>query len=190
MTVTVDTILTWKMRERAHYNGGKEWFGYGHQCVEEPRLYRIDRYQRATRSVESEWQVDGQPVPSLEAAAEMLNIEPTLAGEEGPLLLLVTPEYQRRSEIKAHDAYASLEEPFTAFHYLDRKGMVEWEDGRVRLTRRGHLAKLGIEESNASGTPSWEAVSRRVNAERAALATPDQPMTITPPRYRARNGGQ
>lgn len=168
--ITIETISGWKMRERAHYNGGKEWFGYGHQCVEEPRLYRIDRYQRATRSVESEWQVDGQPVPSLEAAAEMLNIEPTLAGEEGPLLLLVTPEYQRRSEIKAHDAYASLEEPFTAFHYLDRKGMVEWEDGRVRLTRRGHLAKLGIEESNASGTPSWEAVGRRVNAERAALA--------------------
>ena len=173
--ITVETIKSWKMLERAHYNGGKEWFGYGHQCIEEPRLYRIDRYKRATKSVESEWQVDGEKVSDLEQAAERLNVEPSLLGEECAMLRLVTPEYQRRSEIKELDGYDSIPDPFKAFHYLDRKGMVEWADGRVRLTPRGKMAKLGIEESDASGTPSWEAVSKRVNEQRTALkATPPQ----------------
>jgi len=173
--ITADTIRTWRMLERAHYNGGKEWFGYGHQCIEEPRLYRIDRYKRATKTVESEWQVDGQKVADLDEAATLLNIAASPDGEECAVLLLVTPEFQRRGEIKELDGYQSLSDPFKAFHYLDRKGLVEWKDGRVRLTRSGHLAKLGIEESNASGTPAWEAVSKRVNEERATLSQGDTP---------------
>lgn len=168
--ITAETISGWKVRERAHYNGGKEWFGYGYQGIENPRLYRIDRYQRATRGVEYEFQVDGVKCADLDECAERLNHPPELTDDERDMLALIGADYVGRSVLKEMDEYAAFEDPFKPLHWLDRKGMIEWEKGRVRLTMEGRLYRLGIEESNASGTPAWEAVSKRVNAERAAIA--------------------
>ena len=66
----------WKMREVMHINGGKDFFGYVHRCIEEPRLERYDRYDRKSRQVQSTWRVDGVDQPSLIAAGVALEAEP------------------------------------------------------------------------------------------------------------------
>ena len=62
----------WHIKEVAHLNGGKVFFGYIHQCVEQPRLERFDRYDRKTRSVTSTWRVDGNDMASFEDAISAL----------------------------------------------------------------------------------------------------------------------
>lgn len=135
--ITAETIAEWKMRERAHYNGGKEWFGYGYQCVENPRLYRIDRYKKATRSVESEWQVDGAKCADIAECAARLNSPPLLTDDEFAMLNVVQPGFVSRAELKRIEAYASFDDPMHILHYLDRKGCIEWQSGSVRLTELG-----------------------------------------------------
>lgn len=63
--------LTFK--EDVHYNGGKEWFGYGWTCVQEPRITMIRRYFRKTRTSKDEWRLDGNPVVDAQAAVTELN---------------------------------------------------------------------------------------------------------------------
>lgn len=68
----MEQVRQWTMREEIHHNGGREWFGYTHRCVEEPRLTRFDRYEKKTRSVTSTWRVDWIDRASLEDAVEAL----------------------------------------------------------------------------------------------------------------------
>lgn len=45
----------WTLREDAHYNGGKTFFAYLMRCVQQPRLSRYDRYDKATKTSTSTW---------------------------------------------------------------------------------------------------------------------------------------
>lgn len=144
MTITMEEARTWKMRERAHYNGGKEWFGYGHQGIEQPRLYRIDRYMRKDRSVVSEWQVDGEKVDSFEAAVDRLNTPPVLSNEERAFLAEVPDDWAPCKEVRALPVTGDNDVHHVT-HYLDRKGLIEASNGKCRRTElaRELLARGG-----------------------------------------------
>jgi hypothetical protein len=117
------------MREVAHFNGGKEWFGYRHRCNEHPRLTRMDKYIRKTRAVESTFHVDGKQVASLEAAAELLAVPYLPTTDEVELLRLVPDEYARLDER-------------VRFVRLKDVGLVEFKDGDCRRTDAGRAALL------------------------------------------------
>lgn len=130
MTLTLEDAKTWKMRESAHLNGGREWFGYIHTCIEQPRLSRFDKYLRKTKSVESTWRVDGEDAASLKEAIERLNTPPVFSEAELEVLRRVPDEYAdlRRSA------------DFPAIYFLRQKGAVEAEAGKCRRTDLGRDA--------------------------------------------------
>jgi hypothetical protein len=136
MTITRADVKGWTMRETAHYNGGKEWFGYGHQCIENPRLYRLDRYTRKDRSVTSTWSVDGEDCADLDEAIERLNSDPVVTADEIAALKLLTTEFQPLRDVRAGDAYKALPQG-TLSHWCSRKGLVWAEKGQARLTELG-----------------------------------------------------
>jgi hypothetical protein len=154
----------WTMRETKHVNGGKDWFGYEHQCVEQPRLRRFDRYERKSRLVKSTWRVDGEDRASFDDALEALESTPALTGVEMETLALFRAESMAKSE------FGDFQTAYPVLRVLDAKGLVWWENGRVRLLPDAALAAIGTTESNASGTPAWEYVSARVDAARAVIA--------------------
>ena len=69
MTIDVSTLT---IREVAHYNGGKEFFAYGYECVQHPGLTLFKRFDRKTKQVTNTWRLDGVDQPSLEAAIRVL----------------------------------------------------------------------------------------------------------------------
>ena len=69
--MTLD-ISAWTMRETAHYNGGRAWFGYLYQCNQEPRLELFKRYDKKLRTGTATWRVDGVDQVSLDAAKAVL----------------------------------------------------------------------------------------------------------------------
>lgn len=138
MAITVEDAADWHMRETAHYNGGKEWFGYGHQCIEQPRLYRLDRYARKDRSVTSTWSVDGNDCADFEAAVEALNTPPTISDDERTMLADLLPAFQPIGEVRKRDPYLTLPDATSILHYqLPRKGLVWAESGHIRRTELG-----------------------------------------------------
>ena len=63
-----------KIREIAHYNGGKAFFAYGYECVQHPRLTLFKRFDRKTKQVTDTWRLDGVDQPSLEVAVAGLEV--------------------------------------------------------------------------------------------------------------------
>ena len=120
--MNVDDVKGWHMRERAHYNGGKAFFAYLMQCIEQPRLSRYDRYDRKTRSHESTWKVDGIDQPSFEAALAALDTPPIFSDAELQELEKVTDEWV--------DIRKTMD--FGLNMSLESKGAVEWQDGKCR----------------------------------------------------------
>lgn len=57
----------------AHYNGGKEWFGHGYQCLQDSRITMIRRYYRKTRSHEDTWRFCEKDMLGLSACVEAAN---------------------------------------------------------------------------------------------------------------------
>lgn len=131
MSIIEADLLKCKLQQEAHFNGGAKWFGYGYRCVEHSRLYRLDRYDRKTRKVESEWSVDGQKVAGLAEAVLRLNVPPSFTPEE--LIALreaVTDEWSdRRTTL-----------PFEIDYALRSKGAIEWANGKCRRTDTGRVA--------------------------------------------------
>jgi hypothetical protein len=127
---------TLHMREVAHYNGGDKWFGYGHQCIEQPRLYRLDRYARKDRSVTSTWSVDGEDCASLDEAISRLGSDPVVTADEIAALKLLTTELQPLKDVRATEAYKALPQGVFS-HWCSRKGLAWAEKGHVRLTDLG-----------------------------------------------------
>lgn len=129
----------WHMREVAHYNGGKEWFGYGHQCVEQPRLYRLDKYIRKDRSTQSIWSVDGETCADFAEALERLETPPVATDAELALLAKMSSEWrplrEERERLKP-DGFMDV------YYGLSRKGLIEARDGQMRLTESGAALKV------------------------------------------------
>lgn len=125
--ITEAGLLNCTMHEAAHFNGGKEWFGYLKRCNQHPRLTRMDKYFRKNRGVKSVWHVDGKPVAGLAEAAELLSSPYQARPEELALLALVPDEYTR------------LEER-SRFIPLREVGLIEFKDGACRRTDAGRAA--------------------------------------------------
>lgn len=126
--ITEADLLKCTTHKAAHFNGGKDWFGYLHRCNEHPRLARMDRYIRRNRSVESEWRVDGKPVRDLAEAAERLSTPYQPTPDEIALLRLVPEDW-------------TLLEERARFVQLVDTGLVEFHDGKCRLTATGRSAR-------------------------------------------------
>lgn len=118
-------------RQSDHYNGGKDWFGYGGECHLHPRIYLLTRSIRATRSTEYEYSVDGEKVENLSAALERITRPPNVSDDEMEALRLVPDDWSDRRAWKFWPGgYATL-------WRLHRKGLVEADDGRTRRTDLG-----------------------------------------------------
>lgn len=136
--ITMKDLTASHMKERAHLNGGRDWFGYIHQCVEYPRLSRLDKYLRKNRSVESTWRVDGAPVADLGAAVTALNVPPVFTEDEQALLDRIPLEFSNLRKLEdelAGGARAPASERgtdsphhkvMTLLHSLNDKGALEY----------------------------------------------------------------
>lgn len=134
--LTVEDARAWRMREAAHYNGGKVFFAYLHRCIEHPRLSRYDRYERKDRSVTSTWRTDGVDRSSLAEAVDALNSPPVFSAEELGFLQGSPEDYEP-------DRRAGL-----SYELADRvrnKGGIEFEKGRFRITDIGRAALRSLE---------------------------------------------
>lgn len=128
---TVEEARQWRwLSNSSHYNGGSEWFGYGHACVDEPRLQILDKYVRATRQGTRTFFVDGaRAYPTLEEAVAGLAEMPTITSEEAELLASIPLEWGKHVGPRA---------PVAA---LGRRGLAElrrdgdqWEVRRTELS--------------------------------------------------------
>ena len=121
----------WQMLQGAHFNGGKEWFGYRFHCIQQPRLSRMDRYTRKDRSVASTWEVDGVACADADAAWLALQTPPTVTQEEREALALIGDE-----PADLRDAI-----PYEMRHLLRAKGLIEYgPPGRCKRTDAGRAA--------------------------------------------------
>lgn len=98
--MTEDDFNSWRFRKNdVHFNGGKEWFGYGHRCIDQPRLLVVDKYFRKDRSVKRSYQVDGKiRCETLAEALAALSVPPAVDDEQRRLLATVSPEWYRPEE--------------------------------------------------------------------------------------------
>lgn len=87
----------WKFfRDAVHFNGGKVFFGYGHRCIDQPRLLVIDKYFKKDRSSQRSYLIDGKtPCASLPDALAALSVPPVLTDEELLLLRTVSTDWTR-----------------------------------------------------------------------------------------------
>lgn len=161
---TPEATSKWRMREVAHYNGGKEWFGYRHQCIEQPRLSRMDRYLRKDRSVQSTWRVDGCDVASFDEALIELEVPPRLTIAEMRLLAHFKAEVAEKRDFEDFSAI------YSDLRGLVDKGLVLANKGMFRLLFPAIDQAIDRAESNASGFSHFEVVAVAVNNARTAIA--------------------
>jgi hypothetical protein len=131
----------WRFRKDAvHFNGGKLWFGYGHRCVDQPRLLVIDKYFKADRSTQRGYLVDGKTTfTTLPEALAALSIPPTLTDFEIQLLGTVARDWYRPEERVPLLPLAEM-------------GMIEWgRDADNKVTCR--LSDAGAEQLNTLQRP-------------------------------------
>lgn len=102
--ITADTIRSWHIIEDGnHYNGGPSKFITAFNCIENPRLVRVDTHYRGAEANRRHkrgepidvmaWKVDGQPCDSMEDAAERLNHPVVLTEKEQWLLDKLTDSW-------------------------------------------------------------------------------------------------
>lgn len=118
----------WK-KDVLHLNGGRIFFGWGHQCIDQPRLMAIDKYFKKDRSTQRSYMVDGKHTfDRLEDALAVLGGPPVLSAEEQALLDAM-PEGWFVPERGSRHRYSAL-------HSM---GFVEWgrdEKDNVTVRRR------------------------------------------------------
>ncbi|MFB6460488.1 hypothetical protein [Bradyrhizobium tunisiense] len=85
----------WRLsRNAAHFNGGSAFFGYGHRCIDQPRLLVIDKFFRATRTSQRSYMVDGTtPCATLTEALAALAVPPQPNDEQLTLLRSLSTEW-------------------------------------------------------------------------------------------------
>lgn len=135
--ITLELAETWTVKHSIHMDGPsgrKGWFGDVHQCVQEPRLARMTRCYRATRSVVVSWLVDGKEViGGLYCAVERLNAPPVMTREEFSALARAPTAYT--------DLRQSLDRSFLLT--LRDKGLIEFRAGKCRRTGARALTPNG-----------------------------------------------
>lgn len=125
-------------RQSDHYNGGREWFGYGGECHQHPRIYLLTRSIRKTQSTEYEYSVDGEKVADLASALERIKSPPFVCDNERAALRSLSLEWSDRH------AWKQWVGGYNLAHQLRRKGLIEADDGRIRLSELG-VSMLGDE---------------------------------------------
>jgi hypothetical protein len=128
--ISLEASKTWHMTQVAHINGGPKWFGYKYMCVEQPRLYRLDRYERKARSVTSTFSVDGKDCANLTEAIAALASPPVVDDAERELLARFSEEWAAKDDWKNFASYVDA-------YPLTQKGLLVWSHGQVRLTPLG-----------------------------------------------------
>lgn len=125
---------SWRFnRDAVHFNGGKVFFGWGHQCVTQPRLLVIDKYFKTDRSTTRTYQIDGKTTyETLAEALAALGQPVEITADDMAILRTLTPEW-------------SVPEKRLPYVQLARMGLAEWgrdESDRVtcRLTDAGRAA--------------------------------------------------
>lgn len=88
---------SWRfLKDAMHINGGKEFFGYGHRCIDQPRLLVIDKYFKRDRSTQRSYIIDGKtPCPSLDEALAALSNPPELEANDLARLRSVPDDWHR-----------------------------------------------------------------------------------------------
>jgi hypothetical protein len=126
---------SWRFnREAVHFNGGREFFGYGHQCVDQPRLLVVDKYFRKDRRQERSYTVDGsRNFTTLAGALAALDRPPEVTDEHRELLRRLPPDEAVRLEGRL---------PYVELGYM---GLVAWgrdDENKVtcRITDAGRAA--------------------------------------------------
>lgn len=95
MTFTAADFERWRFnRDAVHFNGGREFFGWGHRCVDQPRLLVIDKYFRKDRSTQRSYLIDGKtPCTTLDEALAVLSKPPTISDDLLALLRGLSDEW-------------------------------------------------------------------------------------------------
>lgn len=127
MAFTEADFNSWRFnRDAIHFNGGKVFFGYGHRCVDQPRLLVIDKYFKKDRSTKRTFLVDGRTqCETLAEALAALDAAPTLDDGQRKLLADAPADF---TSVEGRVAYLELAE----------MGFIEWgrdADNRVTLRR-------------------------------------------------------
>lgn len=118
-------------RDAVHFNGGSKFFGWGHRCVDQPRLLVIDKYFKKDRSTERSYLIDDRTAcATLDEALAALSVPPAVNAEDLELLRAIPPGDDFQPEKRSHYA------PLAAM------GLVQWgrdKDDNVtcRLTDAG-----------------------------------------------------
>lgn len=114
--------------------GKRGWFGDICWCNQEPRLARMTRALRATRTTEISWLVDGVQRPGgLYCALERLNAPPIVTSDELAALNRAPTEY--RDLRKSPDILLLTQ--------LRDKGLIQFEAGKCRRTLRPYCNPEG-----------------------------------------------
>lgn len=118
----------------SHYNGGREFFGYGYDAIGEPRLSMIRRwYRQGARKGQTEdaFFVDGGHVESYGAALIALRSPPVFTEEELEALAQIGDE--------PADWRKTLN--INVLQFLKAKGAIAWgPPGRCARTPEGREA--------------------------------------------------
>lgn len=85
----------WRLNRNAmHFNGGSAFFGYGHRCVDQPRLLVIDKFFRRMRITQRSYLVDGKTAcATLAEALAALSTPPEPTEEQIELLRSLSTEW-------------------------------------------------------------------------------------------------
>ena len=127
------------IRDAVHFNGGKVFFGYGHRCVDQPRLLVIDKYFKADRSSKRSYLIDDKTAcDTLDEALVALSTPPSPSLDEIALLRSASDDWFQ----------AEKRAPFIP---LAAMGFIEWgrdADNHVTLrrTESGRAALAQSEE--------------------------------------------
>lgn len=140
MKLTEADYNGWKFQRYAvHFNGGKVFFGYGHRCIDQPRLLVIDKYFKADRSAQRSYLIDEKTkCDTLDEALTALSAPPTPSAEELDLLRTASDDWFKP-------------EKRAPFLPLAAMGFIEWgrdADDHVALRRTpaGRAALEGSEK--------------------------------------------
>jgi hypothetical protein len=134
----------WRFQKNAvHLNGGSVFFGWGHRCIDQPRLLVIDKYFKKDRSTKRSFVVDDSTShATLDEALAALSVPPRPTSVQLELLATVPAEWfrpERRAELSP----------------LGAMGLIEWgRDANNKVTCR--LTAAGAEQLTAYHRPEGD----------------------------------